>query len=866
MPSRLLSSLVVLTCAAAFAQAPRIDRVSPGEGPISGGTVAVVSGAHLAGAAVTIDQIAVAPLSRSDSEIRLVMPPHENGYASIALRSGAGTAYGEFLYVPPALGSLPSGFITTIAGIGNFSGNYRPATRAVLTPGGIAYHGESLFVADTPGDRVLRVREDGILEPFAGNGRTFGPRPNVPTPALEVSIAFPRGIAVDADGNVYVPDTNSHIWRMTPSGIAQIIAGTGTEGFSGDGGPAVAAQIGHPNHIAVDHAGNVFFIDWTNVRIRKIDSSGTISTIAGSGTRGFSGDGGPATAAQFDLPTPDEGGLAADGSGNLFLLDFANRRIRRIDGASGIVETVVGPDADGRPLSELRGVAVAGDGTLYFTNASVVFRRSPDGGITRLSGEDRGFSPDGTMLIDARLEGAGMLAISPDGELTFSEAGVGRVRKVDSSGRIVTIAGSGPGRLNEGGPAHSGIIVGTNVDLDFLTTRELIFGEDDRLRKIDAAGNIQTIAGVRSVAPAEGVPELPFGPMGIDAGAADGIIHVAGWSGVLAVDPSGSWEIVAGSVQPDCSLTGDGAIATTATFCQAWDVARDTTGNLFIADTNNNRVRRVDAHTGIITTIAGTGPPNGYEGYGNGQTCGDGGPAIDACLDTPYGVAVDNDGNVYIAHVDTNGRIRKVSATGSITTLAELPATKLEMLGPVAYAVSGDRVVRIDPDGSQRIIAGGNGIGFSGDGGLATNAKMYAQKQSHGVAIDGEGNIFFSDGDNRRIRAVRHGAVLAPPGARVQTKIVGSAIDATVLDAAMRPLPSVRVEFTSPSAGPSCRFANGAASMSAITGPDGVATARCTPNCIAGAYTIYVRATSGPPASTHAVTNNECGRRRSVRH
>ena len=353
--------------------------------------------------------------------------------------------------------------------------------------------------------------------------------------------------------------------------------------------------------------------------------------------------------------------------------------------------------------------------------------------------------------------------------------------------------------------------------------------------------------------------------MGIDAGA-DGKIHVAGWSGVLAVDPSGSWQIVAGSVQPICDFTGDGTIATTATFCQAWDVARDATGNLFIADTNNNRVRRVDAQTGIITTIAGSGSPNGYERYGNGRTCGDGGPAIDACLNTPYGVAVDDDRNVYITHVDTNGRIRKVNATGSITTLAELPATKLEMLGPVAYAVSGDRVVRIDPDGSQRIIAGGKGIGFSGDGGLATNAKMYAQKQSHGVAIDREGNLFFSDGDNRRIRAVRYGAVLAPPGARVQTEIVGSVIGAAVLDSEGRPLPSVRVEFTSPSVGPSCRFANGATSIGVITGADGEATARCTSNCIAGAYTISVRATSGPPASTHTLTNSECGRRRSVRH
>lgn len=841
-----------------------MDSVSPVSGPIAGGTVVTVRGVHFAGATVTIDQTSVVPLSLSDSEIRLLMPPHANGYAPIAVRTSAGTAYGEFLFVPPRLEDLPAGFITTIVGIGSFVGNYRPATQAVITPQGIVYGGGSLFVADTPGDRVLRVREDGILEPFAGNGMTSGPRPAGPAPALEVSMAFPRGIAVDAIGRLYVPDTNYYIWRVTSSGVAQIIAGTGQEGFSGDGGPAVAAQIGHPTHVAVDGSGNTWFIDWTNARVRKIDASGVISTIAGDGTHGFAGDGGPATAARFDLPTPDEGGLVADKAGNLYLIDFGNHRIRRID-AAGIISTLVGPVAGDRQLTELRGIAVADDGTLYFTDASVVFRRSTDGVISRLSSGERGFSPDGTLLIDAKLEAAGMLTVGPAGELTISETGNGRVRKVDPGGRLVTIAGSGPRRLNEGGPAHAGIIVGTNVDLDFLPSGELIFGEDDRLRKVDTAGNVQTIAGVRGVAPAEGVPELPFGPMGIAADPS-GAIHVAGWSGTFAFEPSGSWRMTAGTIQPVCDLSGDAGIATDARFCQAWDVARDGDGNLFIADTNNNRVRRVDGMTGVIATIAGNGPTNGYERYGNGQTCGDGGLATAACLNTPYGVAVDGQGNVYVAHVDTNGRIRKITPAGLISTLAAVPATKLAVLGPVVYAVAGDRVVRIEPDGSLRTIAGGNGFGFSGDGGPATNAMMYAQKQAHGIAIDREGNLFFSDGDNRRIRAVRYGAVLASSDVRVLVKSTGLAVEAKAVDGLGRPVPSVRVELRSPATGASCRFGGGVSFTGVITGADGVATATCVPNCIAGEYQISAGAAGTTTTATVALANDGRCRRRAVRH
>src|SRR5512141_109497 len=141
------SLLVALTCAAAFAQQPRIDSVSPSQGPIAGGTIITIRGASLAGAAITLDRAAIVPLSQSDSEVRLRTPPHDNGYVVIAAGSSAGTGYGRFLYVPPAFATLPPGFITTIAGVGQYKGEFGPATGATMFPVGLAFDpGGNLYV------------------------------------------------------------------------------------------------------------------------------------------------------------------------------------------------------------------------------------------------------------------------------------------------------------------------------------------------------------------------------------------------------------------------------------------------------------------------------------------------------------------------------------------------------------------------------------------------------------------------------------------------------------------------------------------------------------------------------------------------
>jgi len=280
-------------------------------------------------------------------------------------------------------------------------------------------------------------------------------------------------------------------------------------------------------------------------------------------------------------------------------------------------------------------------------------------------------------------------------------------------------------------------------------------------------------------------------------------------------------------------------------------MARDRDRNLFVADTNNNRIRRIDAVTGKITTVAGNGGAvNGFEAYGNGKECGDGGPAIDACFNTPYGLVFDGDGNLFVS--DNWSIIRKIDTNGIISTYAAFPATKLRIdAAGSLFGAGGDQVGRFDRQGVLTVLAGGLGFGFSGDGGPARAAKLHGFGQSQGVAIDRDGNLFFVDAGNQRVRAIRYGAVLAPAGAAIQAAASGTTIRATVFHPNGRPAPSVRVDFTAPSAGATCALS----SQFAVTDANGVATVSCTPGCAGGTYSVTARPLTATSTASVSFTN-----------
>ena len=399
-----------MAACAALAQQPRIDLITPSQGPIAGGTIVTVRGANLSSTTVKLDRDAAAPISKNDSEILIRMPRHDNGYVVISAQSTSGIAYGEYLYVPPRLDEIPPGYITTVAGTGHYTHPYGRATEAMLFSNGFAFSTSGdTYIADAGANRIYRVNAAGTIEPFAGSGSNTGlpARTGDGGPAIEAEINFPHNLAFDANGNAYVPDGFDRIRKVDRNGMISTFAGTGVRGFSGDGGPAIQARIGNPSFVAVD-AEDVFFIDFEALRIRRIHlADGTISTFAGNGTNGFSGDGGPATAASFSLAGPDDGGLAIDGAGNVDLLDTRNGRIRRIDRKSGVINTVlIVRNNVGEIVNNPSAFAIDHEGNLYYTYGGFIAKATPGGvSLAEYGSRDlnrRGFSEDGTLSVDQR--------------------------------------------------------------------------------------------------------------------------------------------------------------------------------------------------------------------------------------------------------------------------------------------------------------------------------------------------------------------------------------------------------------------------------------------------------------------------------
>ena len=621
-----------------------------------------------------------------------------------------------------------SGLISTVAGNGTFgfSGDGGSANSAQLSePNGVTVDGAgNLFIADTSNRRIRRVdAATGLISTVAGDG-TFGFGGDG-GPAISAQLRQPMGVAVDAAGNLFIADSADHRIRRVDAatGLISTVAGDGTSGFSGDGGPAISAQLSAPFVVDVDGAGNLFIADLGNQRIRRVDAAtGVISTVAGNGTSGFSGDGGSATSAKLANPLS----VAVGDAGDLFIADQVNHRIRRVDGATGLISTVVGNGSggfsgDGGPANSAQllnphGVTVDGAGNLFIADFSNNRIRRVDvdtGLISTVAGNGTtGFSGDGGPATNAQLR-AFAVAVDTAGHLFIADRSAGnRIRRVDATTRLIsTVAGNGTTRKSgdDGGPATSaGLNNISGVALDATGHLFICESSFDRIRRVDAAtGIISTVAGI--------------GTQG---------------------------------------FSGDGGPATSAKLANPNGVAVDGAGNLFIADLGNHRIRRVDAATGLISTVAGGG-------FG-----GDGGPATSASLNTPVAVAVDAAGHLFIAtNHSSSQRIRRVDATtGVITTVAGGgfggdggPATSASLITPVAVAVDatgnlfiaeaiGQRIRRVDAvSGVISTVAGNGSQGFSGDGGPATSAQLSGP---NGVAVDATGQLFIADGSNQRIRRV----------------------------------------------------------------------------------------------------------------
>jgi trimeric autotransporter adhesin len=624
-----------------------------------------------------------------------------------------------------------------------------------------------------------------IVSTVAGNGR-----PTIQTgdAARTANLVSPAHVATNAAGEIFFSDSYYHqVFRIDANANLTVIAGTGRPGDTGDGGPATAALLNNPAGLAFDSANNLYIADSGNNRIRRVNPAGVISNFAalaapahltfdqsgnlfasqptehsvrriaadgvvtlfaGSGLSGFLGDNGPAVSARLNAPT----GIRLDAQRNLVIADSGNHRLRRV-ATDGIITTIAGNGtpaftgdggaATSASLNNPTGIAINGANLIFVadTNNARLRAVTPDGGIGTVAGGGNFFVD--APLAQAALPGLSSIAFDASGALILAVPISRQIRRANNNG-VFTVAGTlpptGPNTILPNilfDPAAVAVDSSNNL---YIADRA-----DHRVRRINSAAVPTTYAGTgfpgnlgNNIAAAGaqlGLPQaLSFDRLGN--------LYIASGSGstLRGVAPNTAIVTIAGGVE---GFSGDGGPAGPSQFRQPAGLSTDQAGNLYIADTANHRVRRIDAATQIVTTIAGTGT----QGF-----TGDSGPALNAQLNAPRGLAFDRGGNLYIAD-SGNNRVRIVNPFGIISTLtSEITAPQQLALDTTAnlFVSSPHRIHRIDANTRAVLpIAGTGQPGFSGENVLGTNAQFNSPA---GLVVDLSGNVFVADRENQRVR------------------------------------------------------------------------------------------------------------------
>jgi len=776
-----------------------------------------------------------APLSLAQYTIHSIagggpnhLPPLQSsiGYSGSIAFDGNGNAYIADSFSSQVF-KVSGGTLTVLAGNGTYgySGDGGPATSAQLAAGGpndIFVDGSgNLFIADRLNSVIREVTTDGMIHTVAGNG----------TPgysgdgglATSAQLFGPRGIFVDSHSNLFIADTENNVVREVSNGTIQTVAGSSSVGYSGDNGPAIAAQLNGPEGVAVDALGNIFIADTANFVIREVTASnGNIQTVVGvqyafNASCNFSGDGGSATAAQFCYPSD----VLLDISGNLFITDEENSVIRVVNTgsqpltvagvtvAAGNVQTIAGtPDVTGYSgdggaatsalLTYPSRVALDASGNIFISDSdNYVIREvnASSGIISTFAGNHTlAYSGDGAPALNASLHYPNGAATDAAGNIYIADT-YNQVIRVLNPGNVAvtiggvtvqpgtmqTIAGNGtscttpmPGGCGDGGPATSaqlGYPSAVFVDasgLIYIADTGLLANGDSAIRVLNPGAAPVTIAGV-------------------------------------TINP-GAIQTAAGTLG-STGFTGDGGPPTSAQLYDPSGVAVDGVGNIFIADTTNSAIRVVNVGTnplllggvtvapGTINTVAGT-PPNSCSNTSSG--CGDNSPASTAALNFPVSVSVDAADNIYIAD-SGNSTIRVVNSStqpltiagttiqaGNIATIAGTmgrngytgdngPPTSaflntplgvwVDALGNVYIADTSNDVIRevVGVANTIQTIAGTGVSGFSGDGASATSAQLSGPQS---VMAGPSGALVVTDTQNARLRQlVSSVSVAVVPGA-----------------------------------------------------------------------------------------------------
>ena len=606
--------------------------------------------------------------------------------------------------------------ITTFAGADwLFPGDGRPAVNAPL--GGLfsldiaVDRNGNYYICDADNSMVMRVGLDGIINVVAGNG-LLGISGDGGL-AVNASLDSPISVATDALGNIYIGEYG-RVHKVTPDGIITTFAGTGDVGYKGDHGLATQAQISRPFGLALDSSGNVYIADTDNHVIRKV-SNGIITTFAGTGQEGFFGDNGPAASARFDNPSR----ITVDASGNLYVVDLFNARVRKISGST--ITTVLG------------GGTNFGEGVPAVSAAAIPHA----------------------------------VAVDSDGNILVVDVFFGGVRKIDAHGIVNTIASDGsgnPGFAGDGGPANKAMFnFGVNSGLAVDSSGNILIGDDQnrRVRKITKDGNINTAAGnglyrfSGDGGPASSAT-LYFPSSLLPDPAGNVFISELGQNRIRKVAPDGTISVYAGTgIQ---GYSGDNGPATKANLSFPSYMTFGPGGNLYFSDSVNSAIRKIDRN-GTISTYVSSG--------------------TSGIFDLPYGIAFDGAGYLIIADSSHN-RIRVVDpAVTTITTIAgtgdagffgegvkgtlamlNKPVGLVYFNGAVYFCDSkNNRVRRIAASDLTITTVAGNGqADYTGDGMMAVNAAL---NNPQGLTFDSGGNLYIADESNYVIRKVTPSGVIS---------------------------------------------------------------------------------------------------------
>ncbi len=694
-----------------------------------------------------------------------------------------------------ATAAYGQGAITTISG-GGFVNN-APALESHLTsPQGVAVDAAgNVYVADA--GRILKLdHATGILAALAGSGTVGSSAAD--GPALSVRIA-PTDLGFNAGGNLLFLDSSMLRQLNLQASTVTITTLAGqdlTNGNTGDSGPASAALLNLPQRFCQDTAGNIYIVELAGY-VRKINlNTGVITTIAGNGGYVFSGDNGPATSATLVQPS----GIAVDSSGNVYIADSGDLRIRKINAITQIITTIAGDGhaptgGDGGSAAKatfdtLGDLAIDSHNNLYLIDGSRVRRiTATTGDIATVAGNGTaGFAGDGGQATQAELNMPAALTLDSSGDVFIADTGNQRIRMVATTGVITTIAGTSQ---NGDGGLAAGAVLANPQGLAVDATGDLFIASGNLIRKVSqSSGLISTFAG-GGTSTQDGIPatQAQLNPLSLAFDSAGNLL--VGEVGLIrSIGASGTITSIAGTgVQ---GFAGDGGQATQAQIGSVSAMTVDSSGNLLFVDAGNKRLRRIDT-SGVITTVAGNGVAI-FTGLGSSAT--------QTAIGNLAGVAVDSSGNIYIGGLNTF-YLLKISQSGGISYAGgDGGCAYIGDGGSAAITVSSAGVVSgasicqpstlaIDSSGNLyvgdttcscvRQIAAGTGIiqtvagngsgGYSGDNGPATQAQIRAISA---IALYGS-TLYIADAQSAVVRGVTPDAPPPMPVAPTFSSLVSAA-------------------------------------------------------------------------------------------